>query len=447
MISLQLRAKAKAKKKSRRKRERVELLSTDEKESVQREKMARRAVPIGLVDSSTATTRISQSESESEEQCLAKLKPIPLEDARIDSRFRRRREAIERQYSRAQSICAQGDFEEPSEQSEVYEQLASRDSSVSSSKHNIDSFALDLAACADDDDIDYEHVGIDDFAARSLLGMGWTPGTAIGVTNKGLLKPIEFVANLGRTGLGARPEQRRNGTGSDEPNAKRRRFVPKPGQRVAGNAVLPRDADGRQRHWKTIDEELVERVPSVGSRVHIVGGRHRGVSARVVSIADDQLAALVEFDSSARASVDIDHFGHASSSTATAPAANAACSSSSWSMFVNARVRVTSKLRTLHYFRVARIVDVPLEVHCDLLIGAGDHVSMVPRTDIEPLPPTLSSPKCIVICGQLRASLATLIELRPQSDNNASPVAVIQLNKDDSIHSLELDSLASISIQ
>eukprot|EP00983_Pelagomonas_calceolata_P079802 1154872-Pelagomonas_calceolata.AAC.1 len=53
--------------------------------------------------------------------------------------------------------------------------------------------------------------------------------------------------------------------------------------------VLPPDAEGRQRHIRTLDEKLVHRSevalgPRPGKVMQIVGGRHMGLACRVVEL-------------------------------------------------------------------------------------------------------------------------------------------------------------------
>jgi G patch domain/KOW motif-containing protein len=51
----------------------------------------------------------------------------------------------------------------------------------------------------------YEQIPVADFGVAALRGMGWTPGSAIGLTNKKVIEPIEFVKRAqNRAGLGAK---------------------------------------------------------------------------------------------------------------------------------------------------------------------------------------------------------------------------------------------------
>ncbi len=53
--------------------------------------------------------------------------------------------------------------------------------------------------------------------------------------------------------------------------------------------VLPPDADGRQRHLRTLDEQLVPRSqlvagPAVGKRMRVAEGRHAGLVCEVLEM-------------------------------------------------------------------------------------------------------------------------------------------------------------------
>jgi len=51
---------------------------------------------------------------------------------------------------------------------------------------------------------DYDKVPVEKFGAAALRGMGWSPGTPIGITNPQVIVPMEYVQRPGyRTGLGA----------------------------------------------------------------------------------------------------------------------------------------------------------------------------------------------------------------------------------------------------
>jgi len=68
-------------------------------------------------------------------------------------------------------------------------------------------FKYDVQSRPDEADEEaYEQVPIAEFGTAMLRGMGWEAGKPIGLNNRGLVEPIEFVARQGRLGLGATPE-------------------------------------------------------------------------------------------------------------------------------------------------------------------------------------------------------------------------------------------------
>eukprot|EP01102_Stenamoeba_stenopodia_P000007 TRINITY_DN0_c0_g6_i1.p1 TRINITY_DN0_c0_g6~~TRINITY_DN0_c0_g6_i1.p1 ORF type:complete len:502 (-),score=143.13 TRINITY_DN0_c0_g6_i1:17-1522(-) len=125
----------------------------------------------------------------------------------------------------------------------------------------------------------YESMPVDSFGAALLRGMGWEEGKPIGLNSRGLITPIEFVARGHRQGLGAerKPEEIRK---RKRPLKQGESDEPPP------QMVVPKDADGRQRHYRTLDEQLVAVRPggiNVGTLVGIISGRHDGMVARVVA--------------------------------------------------------------------------------------------------------------------------------------------------------------------
>lgn len=144
-------------------------------------------------------------------------------------------------------------------------------------------FKYDLASRPDEADEEaYEDMPIEEFGTAMLRGMGWTPGTAIGLSNKGLIEPIEFVKRPGyRLGLGAQPK--------DIPVKKKKYIKPGESREPPPIMVAPTGPDGKVRHVKGISEKLVPLKKGLrpNDLVGIVSGPHEGLYARVVSAGDD----------------------------------------------------------------------------------------------------------------------------------------------------------------
>eukprot|EP00035_Acanthoeca_spectabilis_P031415 m.14042 g.14042 ORF g.14042 m.14042 type:complete len:511 (-) comp4740_c0_seq1:2211-3743(-) len=135
----------------------------------------------------------------------------------------------------------------------------------------------------------YEEMPIDDFGKAALLGMGWKEGEAIGGTNKGLAQPIVGVPRLQRLGLGATRDTEL------QPGSRKPKKYVKPGEsRDAGKKqmeVAP-GADGRIRHMRGLDEQLVEKeIPKmrIGAYVVLRAGPHSGMSGKVRVIRSDRI--------------------------------------------------------------------------------------------------------------------------------------------------------------
>ena len=128
---------------------------------------------------------------------------------------------------------------------------------------------------------DYDRVPIEAFGEAMLRGMGWAPGKAVGLNNKGVAAPIEFRPRHHRLGLGA------NQSALDELERKRageeRSAKPDP------RNLVGRTKDGKTRHHRTLDEDLVEYTDAAcpfrcNDLVTIVGGTHEGMFAKVLDV-------------------------------------------------------------------------------------------------------------------------------------------------------------------
>jgi len=90
----------------------------------------------------------------------------------------------------------------------------------------------------------YENVPIEQFGEAMLRGMGWETGKPIGLNNRGLTEPVEFIARQGRLGLGATPET---------VEVKKKKFI-KPGESREPKPIMvaPTGPDGKVRHVKKL---------------------------------------------------------------------------------------------------------------------------------------------------------------------------------------------------
>jgi hypothetical protein len=130
---------------------------------------------------------------------------------------------------------------------------------------------------ADVNDSTWEAMPIAQFGSALLRGMGWKPGKGIGLNAKGAATAIEYVPRNHRLGLGATPKA---------PEPQKKGWINKPGEhRGPKDEMIYQNADGVQKHKKTVDEKLVKReTMGVGAVIAIVAGRHRGLEGVVQSI-------------------------------------------------------------------------------------------------------------------------------------------------------------------
>jgi len=127
----------------------------------------------------------------------------------------------------------------------------------------------DLTQCGEEVKLDdYESMPISEFGMALMRGMGWKDGEALGGSRKGIIEPVEIRAQPEGLGLGAVPKEK-----SPERDRGSRRYIPKPGE----------EKDYREIEKERIRKEAAERLGSltVGTKVGIIGGRHRGMIGKI----------------------------------------------------------------------------------------------------------------------------------------------------------------------
>jgi len=345
-------------------------------------------------------------------------------------------------------------------------------------------FKYDLASRPDEADEEaYEEMPIDEFGTAMLRGMGWTPGTAIGLSNKGLIEPIEFVKRPGyRLGLGAQPK--------DIPVKKKKYIKPGESREPPPIMVAPTGPDGKVRHVKGISEKLVPLVKGLRTNdlVGIVSGPHEGLYARVVSAGDDD-DIVVRLEASSEdvvvskadvSQVDLSklaeghpalkfmykenkdknrdrdesdekeqkkekrdkHSNSNSSSKSSSKSHSSKDDSSSTKTWLRPRimVRVVSKSfqNGKYYNKKVRILDVIGHNECIIQLDNGSLVEGVKQRMLETVIPQKGA-KVMVVEGENKGKLGTLLERRKSGDNEK---AIVQLMGDLSVESYSLDDVA-----
>jgi len=95
---------------------------------------------------------------------------------------------------------------------------------------------------------EYDKIPVSAFGEALLRGMNWKPGTPIGMTNKTVAQPIEYIKRAHRLGLGAQPK--------DMPHKIPKYIKPGESREQKPEMELPTGPDGKKRHYKTLDEKL-----------------------------------------------------------------------------------------------------------------------------------------------------------------------------------------------
>ncbi|EFA83563.1 hypothetical protein PPL_02629 [Heterostelium album PN500] len=327
-----------------------------------------------------------------------------------------------------------------------------------------DKFKFDVESRPEEaDNEDYEETPIEVFGEAMLRGMGWQPGQAIGLTNKGLNEPIQFVKRPGyRLGLGAQPK---------DVDDKDKRYL-----------VAQKGEDGKVRHMVGISEKLVPMNKSgsqsynVGERVLVISGQHEGMYAEIDSIpkdSDDKLVII--FKSNERAvinKVDIQLIEKTSNSNSTSsssssskqqqqqPVKSISKSSSSSSNSNNSKssssrvddepmwlrnnvlVKIVSKSLAdgKYYNKKAKVIDIVGEKLCCLeLLDSGVVLENIKQRMLETAIPREKGASVCVVQGKHRGRLGSLVERTTNSKRRE--VAIIQLIGDLSVQEFDLDDI------
>jgi len=119
-----------------------------------------------------------------------------------------------------------------------------------------DRFRFDVASRPESSSLDdYQRIPVHLFGEALLRGMSWSPGQPIGMTNKVVALPIEYIPRAHRLGLGAQPKM--------EPPKKKKYIAPGESREPKVEMELPTGPDGKKRHFRSLDEKLVPKKRSL----------------------------------------------------------------------------------------------------------------------------------------------------------------------------------------
>jgi len=313
-------------------------------------------------------------------------------------------------------------------------------------------FKYDVQSRPDEADEEaYEQVPIEEFGKAMLRGMGWETGKPIGLNNRGLVEPIEFVARQGRLGLGATPESI---------EVKKKKYI-KPGESRDPKPIMvaPTGPDGKVKHVKRISEQLVPLSKSiVGKLAAISSGPHEGLYVRVLQeLPDDEIVVLLlvseeevvvtksdlnltvgehqlsENHPALKYITKTKHHNKPQKDTKTPT------TPTTW-LCPHIMVRIISKKFEggKYYNKKGQIVDVIGKHECVVQLPGGTLVEGLQQTGLETVIPKVGG-KVMVVNGLSKGLLGTLLEHKKDNNKDA---AVIQLASDFSISTFQLDDIA-----
>ncbi|KAM9974891.1 hypothetical protein ACTFIW_008361 [Dictyostelium discoideum] len=335
-------------------------------------------------------------------------------------------------------------------------------------ENETDKFKHDVESRPDESNLDdYEETPVSIIGEALLRGMGWVPGKSIGSTNRGLVEPIEYIKRPGfRLGLGAKP--------MDDDDDEIRKM---------GGPI--EDANGKVRHVKGINEKIISNVKKMeeGSLVTVIGGPHKGMNAKIVSILkndkvqiifkSDEKVIVDKFDlqlydknlttnnnnnnnsksSSSKSSSSSSSSSYSSSSSksssssssssySTSSSSSSSSSSSNSVMWIRPQILVKVISKSLgdgkYYNKKATVSDILGEKLCSLHFDNGVVVENVKQSMLETAIPKVKG-DLIIVRGKYKGKIGTLIERRRNKKD--IEMAIVQLVGDLSVLEFDLDDI------
>eukprot|EP00112_Aurelia_sp_Birch-Aquarium-sp1_P012452 Seg2619.2 transcript_id=Seg2619.2/GoldUCD/mRNA.D3Y31 product="G-patch domain and KOW motifs-containing protein" protein_id=Seg2619.2/GoldUCD/D3Y31 len=314
---------------------------------------------------------------------------------------------------------------------------------------------------------DYDDVPVIAFGAAMLRGMGWKEGEAIGLTNKGLTEPIEFIPRHKGLGLGAEKRQ--------EEVSKRRR---KPGdtkdtKRDDGPIV---EKDGKVRHYKGVGETVYKHPQGYvrGAYCVVEKGAHKGIYGKIVAVDEDNARVTVKLTlgdqqitisqynlsladedeyrkySSGKRKLhpdesQIDRKRTRGASLESEPSmshkdyVNGSSRNMPCWLFPNVRVRVISKSfkRGSYYYKKVEVVDVVSKDTCTCRTDEGRLLEGLGQSDLETVIPKKTNALVMIVDGKYKGQIGKLVERNPEKCRG-----LVQLSSNKHITKLDYDSMS-----
>ena len=163
-------------------------------------------------------------------------------------------------------------------------------------KDDKDKYKNDMMQRPEETSMDeYSVMPVTSFGLAMLKGMGYKEGGAIGGVNKSVAKPRVGIPRPKLLGIGAKPgiNQLINGK-------KEKKYIKQSESRVKKDMVAATGPDGKARHMRDFDEELVERETveiRAGARVVLTGGSYKGKLGTIESIKREKINVKLQLGS------------------------------------------------------------------------------------------------------------------------------------------------------
>lgn len=293
---------------------------------------------------------------------------------------------------------------------------------ISEKDQELETFRSELATLPDEADSQaYDSMPVDAFGLAMLRGMGWKEGQVLGKNKtKKAVNAMEFIPRGVRLGLGAAPDSH------NKKNRKKRDPV----------MVLPVQSDGRVRHVRALDEELVPYNASgikKGTKMKIQNGIHEGLICTVLETPTDT-SVPVQLSNDEVVQLSIEDLSEEITSrnkkrkTEVLESSSVLNDEESW-MLPHIRVRIIDKKleKGTHYLKKGTIVDIVRPNVANIVLDSSQKLlEDVKSVSIETVIPKTLGSKVMVLTGEFRGQKGKLMD-------NTSDQKTVQLLSDLSI--------------
>ncbi|KAF0986740.1 hypothetical protein HZS_5676, partial [Henneguya salminicola] len=258
-----------------------------------------------------------------------------------------------------------------------------------------DNIISDIRNRPDEPDLrEYEIAPVSSFGISLLKGMGWVEGQPIGLTNKGLSQPIEFIPRPHGLGLGAE---------NKIDYLEQKAALSKKNKNFSGPIY---NKDGKARHYKGIHEKSPLQT---GPQARITKGKYGGLTATLITIDKTLLTGKLRIDKSNEVII-LSQKEFEIIRDVSENKINNTLEPLTWAA-LNLHVRIIDHcLEGGKYFNTkARIVNVIKDTCTIIVDGSENRLCRIHDSSLETIVPKTIGSRVMVIIGKYRGKIGKII--------------------------------------